>query len=183
MLYVAVHGVDRNFECFVYQPQPGAEYSCMTEKDATHSLTVTNGMVTPVNGVLTSTFGPRKHPILGVVRLHKGVDWAAPVGTPIMAAFDGTIEFAGDGKGYGNVIRIDAWRRQGDRLCPYEPLRAGHHGRRRGEGRRYIGYVGTTGLSTGPHLHFELYQNGVAVDPLGSAVAGAAPEAAPDAGQ
>jgi murein DD-endopeptidase MepM/ murein hydrolase activator NlpD len=106
VLYVAVHGVDRNFECFVYQPQPGAAYSCMSEKDATHSLTVTNGMVTPVNGVLTSTFGPRRHPILNVVRLHKGVDWRAPVGTPIMAAFEGTIEFAGDGKGYGNVIRI-----------------------------------------------------------------------------
>ena len=60
-----------------------------------------------MNGVLTSTFGYRKHPILGVVRLHKGVDWKAPVGTPIMAAFDGTIAYIGDGKGYGNVIRID----------------------------------------------------------------------------
>ena len=79
----------------------------MTEKDATHSVTVTNGMAQPVNGVLTSTFGYRKHPILGVVRLHKGVDWKAPVGTPIMAAFDGTIAYVGDGKGYGNVIRID----------------------------------------------------------------------------
>ena len=79
----------------------------MTEKDATHSLVVTNGMAPPVNGVLTSTFGFRKHPILGVVRLHKGVDWKAPVGTPIMAAFDGTIAYIGDGKGYGNVIRID----------------------------------------------------------------------------
>ena len=56
--------------------------------------------------MLTSTFGPRRHPILKQVRIHKGVDWAAPIGTPIMAAFDGTVEFAGDGKGYGNVIRV-----------------------------------------------------------------------------
>ncbi len=48
-------------------------------------------MVTPVNGVMTSTFGPRKHPILGTVRIHKGVDWAAPIGTPVFAAFEGTL--------------------------------------------------------------------------------------------
>ena len=178
VLYVAVHGVDRDFECFVYQPQPGAAYSCMSEKDATHSLTVTNGMVTPVNGVLTSTFGPRRHPILNVVRLHKGVDWRAPVGTPIMAAFDGTIEFAGDGKGYGNVIRV---AHGGGKATAYAHMSRFEPGLTVGVNVRagdVIGYVGTTGLSTGPHLHFEIYQNGVAVDPLGSAVAGAAPEAA-----
>ena len=80
-------------------PDEGNEYLRMT-------VTVTNGMVTPVNGVMKSTFGPRKHPILGVVRIHKGVDWAAPVGTPVFAAFDGEIAFAGDGEDYGNLIKI-----------------------------------------------------------------------------
>lgn len=174
VLYVAVHGVDRNFECFVYQPQPGADFACMTEKDATHSVTVTNGMVTPVQGVLTSTFGPRRHPILKQVRIHKGVDWGAPVGTPIQAAFDGKIAFAGDGKGYGNVIRID---HGGGRATAYAHMSRFADGMKVGLEVRagdVIGYVGTTGLSTGPHLHFELYQNGVAIDPLGSAVAGGA---------
>ena len=137
VLYVAVHGVDRDFECFVYQPQPGAEYSCMSEKDATHSLTVTNGMVTPVNGVLTSTFGPRMHPILQRRAAAQGRRLAR----------------ARRHADHGRVRRHDrvrrrrqglrqcdphrAWRRQGDGLCPYEPLRAGHHGRRRREGRRH----------------------------------------------
>lgn len=175
VLYVAVRGVDRNFECFVYQPQPGADYACMTEKDATHSVTVTNGMVTPVKGVLTSTFGPRRHPILKQVRIHKGVDWGAPVGTPIMAAFDGKVAYAGDGKGYGNVIRID---HAGGMATAYAHMSRFADGMKVGielKAGDVIGYVGTTGLSTGPHLHFELYQNGVAVDPLGSAVAGGMP--------
>lgn len=182
VLYVAVHGVDRNFECFVYQPQPGADFACMSEKDATHSVTVTNGMVTPVAGVLTSTFGPRQHPILKQVRIHKGVDWGAPLGTPIMAAFDGTIAFAGDGNGYGNVIRID---HGGGKATAYAHMSRFADGMKVGlavHAGEVIGYVGTTGLSTGPHLHFELYQDGVAVDPLGSAVAEAAP-AAPSAAE
>jgi murein DD-endopeptidase MepM/ murein hydrolase activator NlpD len=167
VLYVAIRGGDRNFECFVYQPTPGAAYACMTEKDATHSLTVTNGMAAPVNGVLTSTFGYRKHPILGVVRLHKGVDWKAPVGTPIMAAFDGTIAYVGDGKGYGNVIRID---HGGGRATAYAHMSRFEPTMRKGlavHAGEVIGYVGTTGLSTGPHLHFELYQDNVPIDPLG----------------
>ncbi|MDW6026566.1 peptidoglycan DD-metalloendopeptidase family protein [Mesorhizobium sp. BAC0120] len=171
VLYVAIHGVDRDFECFVYQPQPGADFACMSEKDATHSVTVTNGMVTPVQGVLTSTFGPRMHPILHQVRIHKGVDWGAPVGTPVMAAFDGKIAFAGDGQGYGNVVKID---HGGGKATAYAHMSRLADGIKVGvevKAGDVIGYVGTSGLSTGPHLHFELYQSGVAVDPLGSAVA------------
>ncbi len=171
VLYVAVRGPDRNFECFVYQSAPGADFSCLSEKDETHSVTVTNGMVNPVNGVLTSTFGPRRHPILGQVRMHKGVDWAAPIGTPVVAAFDGTVEFAGDGRGYGNVIRIS--HEQGTATA-YAHLSRFQDGIRAGlkvSAGEIIGYVGTTGLSTGPHLHFEFYQNGAAIDPLASVVA------------
>jgi murein DD-endopeptidase MepM/ murein hydrolase activator NlpD len=180
VLYVAVTGIDRNFECFVYQPQPNADYACMTEKDATHTITVAAGMVTPVKGVLTSTFGPRMHPILHQVRIHKGVDWAAPVGTPIVAAFGGTIAFAGDGKGYGNVIRID---HGGGRATAYAHMSRFEKGISVGvkvSAGDVIGYVGTTGLSTGPHLHFELYQSGAAIDPLGSALAEASGPAAED---
>jgi len=180
VLYAAIRGPDRNLECFVYQPAPGADFSCMTEKDATHSVTVTNGMVTPVNGVLTSTFGPRRHPILGRVLLHKGVDWKAPIGTPVMAAFDGTVEYAGDGKGYGNVIRI---AHGNGKTTAYAHLSRFQDGVQAGlavKAGAIIGFVGTTGLSTGPHLHFELYMNGVPINPLETVVAQATPSTDPD---
>jgi murein DD-endopeptidase MepM/ murein hydrolase activator NlpD len=181
VLYVAIHGVDRDFECFVYQPTPDSDFSCMSEKDDTHSITVTNGMVLPVKGVLTSTFGPRMHPILHQVRVHKGVDWGAPLGTPIVAAFDGRIAYAGDGKGYGNVIKID---HGGGRATAYAHMSRFADGIKVGvqvRAGQTIGYVGTSGLSTGPHLHFELYQSGVAVNPLGDAVAEGAPAVVPSA--
>jgi len=174
VLFVAVQTAEKNLDCFVYKPAGADDYACVSENDQVHSVTVTNGMVTPVNGVLTSTFGPRRHPILKEVRIHKGVDWAAPTGTPIYAAFDGEIAFAGDGKGYGNVVRIahDGGRetryahmsRFGAGVAVGKPVKAGD----------VIGYVGTTGLSTGPHLHFELYRAGQAIDPLQAAVAAVA---------
>ncbi|MBW8907617.1 MAG: M23 family metallopeptidase, partial [Mesorhizobium sp.] len=105
VLYVGVQGAEKSLDCFVFQQSDG-QYACVTGDDQVRSLTVTNGMVTPVAGVMTSTFGPRKHPILGTVRIHKGVDWAAPVGTPIVAAFDGEISFQGDGGSYGNLVKI-----------------------------------------------------------------------------
>lgn len=170
VLYVAVQGGERNLECFVFQ-SPAGDFACVSGDDQVHSLTVTNGMVTPVNGVMTSTFGPRKHPILGTVRIHKGVDWAAPVGTPVFAAFDGEIAFQGDGGDYGNLVRIshpDGRETRYAHMSRFaikdgvgKPVKAGD----------MIGYIGTTGLSTGPHLHFELYQGGTAVDPLGTVVA------------
>ncbi len=161
---------ENDIECFVFQQSDG-EFACVTKDDQVRSLTVTNGMVTPVNGVMTSTFGPRRHPILKTVRIHKGVDWAAPIGTPIMAAFDGAIVFQGDGGGYGNLvkIRIRTGARRAMPTCrnsrPTQPcgtaVKAGD----------VIGYIGTTGLSTGPHLHFELYHAGQAIDPLGNVTA------------
>ena len=82
VLYVGVQGTEKSLDCFVFQQSDG-QFSCVSGDDQVRSLTVANGMVTPVSGVMTSTFGPRKHPILGVVRIHKGVDWAAR-GTPIV---------------------------------------------------------------------------------------------------
>ncbi|MHA6686785.1 M23 family metallopeptidase [Mesorhizobium sp. A556] len=165
VLYVGVHGAEKSLECFVFQQSDG-QFSCVTGDDEVHSLTSANGMVTPVNGVMTSTFGPRKHPILGTVRLHKGVDWAAPVGTPVSAAFNGTIVFEGDGGGYGNLVRI---AHENGRETRYAHLQrfALANGAEVKAGD-VIGYVGTTGMSTGPHLHFELYQGSDAVDPLGT---------------
>ncbi|TPL45947.1 M23 family metallopeptidase [Mesorhizobium sp. B2-4-6] len=167
VLYVGVQGTDKSLDCFVFQQSDG-QYACVTGDDQVRSLTVTNGMVTPVAGVMTSTFGPRKHPILGTVRIHKGVDWAAPVGTPIMAAFDGEISFQGDGGSYGNLVKITHANGRETRYAHMQKFAIASAVGTKVKAGDVIGYIGTTGLSTGPHLHFELYQNGEAIDPLGT---------------
>ena len=173
VLYVGVQGTEKSLECFVFQQSDG-QFACVTGDDQVRSLTVTNGMVTPVNGVMTSTFGPRKHPILGVVRIHKGVDWAAPVGTPIAAAFDGEITFQGDGGGYGNLVKIAHANGRETRYAHMQKFAIASGVGTKVKAGDIIGYIGTTGLSTGPHLHFELYQNGEAIDPLGTVTAAVA---------
>jgi murein DD-endopeptidase MepM/ murein hydrolase activator NlpD len=114
---------------------------------------------------LTSRFGSRRHPILGSMRMHKGVDYAAGTGTPIMAAGDARVQFVGRKGGYGNAVILDHGR-------GYTTL-YGHMSRfgRIRQGQRVpqgtvIGYVGSTGLATGPHLHYEFRINGVHRNPL-----------------
>ena len=114
-------------------------------------------MQTPVDGArLSSNFGMRRHPILGYSTLHKGVDFAAGTGTPIKAAGDGVIERAGPNGSFGNYIRIQ----HADRYeTAYAHMSRFAAGIRRGVSVRQgqiIGYVGTTGRSTGPHLHYEV---------------------------
>jgi murein DD-endopeptidase MepM/ murein hydrolase activator NlpD len=108
----------------------------------------------------------RRHPVLNKIRAHKGVDYAAPRGTPIKAAGDGRIVLAGRHGGYGNAVIIQHGQR-------YRSLYAHMNGFAKGirsggnvKQGQIIGYIGTTGLSTGPHLHYEFQVNGVHVDPL-----------------
>ncbi|RWN59447.1 M23 family metallopeptidase [Mesorhizobium sp.] len=170
VLYVGVQGSEKSLDCFVFQQADG-QFACVSGDDQVRSLTVANGMVTPVNGVMTSTFGPRKHPILGTVRIHKGVDWAAPLGTPIAAAFDGEIVFQGDGSGYGNLVKISHGDGSETRYAHMQKFADKAGVGAKVKAGDIIGYIGTTGLSTGPHLHFELYRNGQAIDPLGTVTA------------
>ncbi|MGL4320435.1 MAG: peptidoglycan DD-metalloendopeptidase family protein, partial [Paracoccaceae bacterium] len=124
------------------------------------------GFVTPVQGTLTSKYGPRFHPILKVTKLHAGVDWAAPTGTPIVAVGAGTISFLGVAGGYGNVIYIEHGNGIQSRYAhmnAFGPGMANGTAVNKGD---LIGYVGTTGRSTGPHLHFEIHVAGSPVDPL-----------------
>lgn len=123
-----------------------------------------DGFTMPVSGArLSSGFGMRFHPILGFSRMHQGVDLAAPYGTPIVAAADGVVRFAGWHGGHGNFVRI---AHDGGLGTGY-----GHMSRiivRPGETvsqGELIGYVGSTGLSTGPHCHFEVYRGGTPIDP------------------
>ncbi|MFN3965995.1 M23 family metallopeptidase [Silanimonas lenta] len=123
-------------------------------------------MRTPIEFArLTSGFGARRHPILGRMRMHNGVDYAAPVGTPIFAAGDARVKFAGWQNGYGRTVILD--HGNGVTTLYAHMSRLGPHrvGERVRQGQT-IGYVGASGLATGPHLHYEFRVNGVHRNPL-----------------
>jgi murein DD-endopeptidase MepM/ murein hydrolase activator NlpD len=121
-------------------------------------------MMMPANGPITSYFGYRYHPILHFTRFHAGVDIGAGWGSPIVAAADGQVAAAGWSGGYGREVRIahgggitSLYGHMSEIVAqPGSFVRAG----------QLIGYVGSSGLSTGPHLHFEVRQDGNPVNPL-----------------
>ena len=119
----------------------------------------------PVVGRLTSSFGMRLHPLLGYSRFHKGVDFGAPAGTPIVAAADGVVSFAGWHGGHGKYVKIGHGGNLGTGYGHMSRI-AVRSGERVRQGE-IIGYVGSTGLSTGPHLHYEVYKGGQAINPTG----------------
>jgi murein DD-endopeptidase MepM/ murein hydrolase activator NlpD len=134
---------------------------------------ISTGFTWPVAGRITSYFGNRYHPILHFTRFHAGLDFGAAWGSPIVAAADGQVVAAGWAGGYGREVRIAHGgglttvygHMSGIVASPGSFVRAG----------QLIGYVGSSGLSTGPHLHYEVRQNGVAVNPLGVRFVAAAP--------
>ena len=136
------------------------DYYNISGKSITKSL-----MKTPINGArLSSSFGMRKHPILGYNKMHRGTDFAAPSGTPIMASGSGTVTRARWCGGGGNCVKI---KHNSTYETIYAHMKAFAKGIR--EGRKVkqgqiIGYVGSTGLSTGPHLHYEVIVNGKKVN-------------------
>jgi murein DD-endopeptidase MepM/ murein hydrolase activator NlpD len=122
------------------------------------------GLLAPVPGAITSTFGMRRHPILGYVRMHEGVDFKARYGTPIVAVSDGRVSAAGRAGGCGLAVRLEHGSGLSTRYCHMSRMAvAPGMAVRRGQ---VIGYVGSTGLSTGPHLHYEMYRGGRVINPL-----------------
>jgi murein DD-endopeptidase MepM/ murein hydrolase activator NlpD len=122
---------------------------------------------------VTSSFGMRRHPILGFSRMHQGVDFAAREGAPVLAAEDGVVTQAWSESGYGNIIRLrhaGGWSTGYAHLSGYAPGIAPGAPVSRGE---IIGFVGHTGLATGPHLHFEVSLGGVKLDPMTTPFGGA----------
>ncbi len=116
---------------------------------------------------ISSRFNPnRKHPVLNKIRAHKGVDYAAPIGTPIKAAGDGKIIFASKTRGYGYLIKIQHGQRYETRYAHMNNFAKGMRKGKTVKQGQVIGYVGKTGLVTGPHLHYEFRENGVVRDPL-----------------
>jgi murein DD-endopeptidase MepM/ murein hydrolase activator NlpD len=108
----------------------------------------------------------RYHPILKIVRPHQGIDYVAQSGTPVSAIGDGTVTYAGWRGGYGRLVEITHSQRFKSRYGHLSRFGSGIRSGRRVNQGQIVGYVGTTGLSTGPHLHFELLQNGSWVNPL-----------------
>jgi murein DD-endopeptidase MepM/ murein hydrolase activator NlpD len=126
-------------------------------------------MRTPINGArLTSGFGNRRHPVLGYTRMHAGVDFGAPIGTPVYAAGDGVVSRSGVMGGYGNVVDLDhdtTWSTRYGHLSRIV-VRAGD----RVTQGQVIAYSGNTGRSTGPHLHYEVRRSGQPINPMGVGV-------------
>ena len=155
---------DETYELYRFQPEGDefVEYFNSDGKSATKAL-----MKTPINGArLSSGFGMRKHPILGYNKKHQGVDFAAPAGTPIMAAGTGHIEFVGNNGGAGKYIRIkhlNGYKTSYSHLSKYASGIQKNVKVRQGQ---VIGFVGNTGLSTGPHLHYEVIFNGKRINPM-----------------
>lgn len=131
--------------------------------DAAGEGEIRQGLVAPVPGRQTSGYGMRQHPILGYSRMHRGIDFRAAHGTPIYAVTDGTVSFAGRNGGHGNYVRLN---HSGGLQTGYSHMSriAVNRGEKVRRGQ-VIGYVGSTGLSTGPHLHYEMYRNGANVNP------------------
>jgi murein DD-endopeptidase MepM/ murein hydrolase activator NlpD len=130
---------------------------------------------------VTSSFGMRRHPILGFSRMHQGVDFAAREGAPVLAAEDGVVTQAWPESGYGNIIRVrhaGGWATGYAHLSGFAPGIATGAPVTRGE---VIGFVGHTGMATGPHLHFEVSLAGVKLDPMTTPFGGA-PTSDPHAG-
>jgi len=146
---------------YLYDTGEFSEYFDEKGKGMTKSL-----MKTPINGArLSSSYGMRKHPISGYNKMHKGVDFAAPTGTPIFAAGNGVVEYVGRNGGYGKYIRI---RHDSTYKTAYAHLNGYKKGISNGVRVKQgdvIGFVGSTGKSTGPHLHYEIIVNGKQINP------------------
>ena len=164
VLYASLNGtrVKRNFYRFTTSDDGIADYYDEQGQSARKFL-----MKTPINGArLSSHFGKRRHPVLGYTKMHKGTDFAAPRGTPVYAAGNGVIERASRWGSFGNYVRI---RHANGYKTAYAHLKG--YGKGIKKGRRVkqgqiIGYVGTTGRSTGPHLHYEVMVKGKHVNAM-----------------
>jgi murein DD-endopeptidase MepM/ murein hydrolase activator NlpD len=128
---------------------------------------------TPLDTVrITSKFGMRKHPILGYSKMHKGVDFAASTGTPIFAAGDGVIVRIGKQRGYGNYVQIKHNSKYATAYAHMSRFGKGMKKGRKVQQGDVIGYVGSTGMATGPHLHYEVLVDGAQINPTSVKLAG-----------
>ena len=153
----------KELEYFLFKTDEGFyEYFNSEGKDVKKSI-----LKTPIDGArLSSNFGMRKHPISGYNKLHKGVDFAAKSGTPVYAGGNGVIEFMGNNGGYGKYIRIRHNNQYKTAYAHLSNFKKGNYiGMRVNQGDE-IGFVGSTGNSTGPHLHYEIIFQNKQINPM-----------------
>jgi murein DD-endopeptidase MepM/ murein hydrolase activator NlpD len=164
LVYVSLQTGAKSRALYAFQPPGDARPSWFDG----NGVSVVRGLMrTPVEGArITSSFGPRVHPVLGYTRLHKGTDFAVPVGTAVYASGDGVVDFVGPHGGHGNFVRI---RHKANLETAYAHLSRFAPGVAVGSAVRQgqaIAFSGNTGLSSGPHLHYEVIVQGVQVDPM-----------------
>jgi murein DD-endopeptidase MepM/ murein hydrolase activator NlpD len=162
--YATMHLGSRTITLYRYQPDPDqpADYFDAKGQSAKSML-----MKTPVDGArISSGFGMRFHPVLGYSRMHKGIDFAVPVGTPVMAAGSGVVQIAGRLGGYGNYLRINHQNGYGTAYGHLSRLAPGIHPGSHVHQGQIVAYSGNSGMSTGPHLHYEIVVKGSQVNPL-----------------
>ena len=163
LLYAGLNGTgERDLQMVKWAANGRSEWIDAASADKPQSTSA--GMTWPVNGHITSYFGYRYHPILHFTRFHAGVDFGASWGSPIVAAADGQVAAAGWAGGYGRQVRIahgsglmTTYSHMSEIVA--QPGTYVHAG-------QLIGYVGSSGLSTGPHLHYEVLKDGTPVNPL-----------------
>ena len=161
--YAAMHFADRTVALYRYQPngEDTADFFDARGQSAKSML-----MKTPVDGArISSGFGMRFHPVLGYTRMHKGIDFAVPTGTPVMAAGAGTIQTERWENGFGNFILLNHGNGYATAYGHLSRFAAGVHPGSHVRQGQVIAYSGATGLATGPHLHYEIRINGVQVNP------------------
>jgi murein DD-endopeptidase MepM/ murein hydrolase activator NlpD len=147
---------------FLFETEDGVEYFDQKGRGAKKAL-----LRTPIDGAkLTSGFGKRRHPILGYTKMHKGVDFGAAVGTPIYAAGDGTIDKAGFEGAYGNYVRLRHTDNYSTAYAHMSRIAKNIKPGRRVRQGEIVGFVGSTGRSTGPHLHYEIMIKNAQVNPM-----------------
>ena len=183
VVYVGLHGGALAVDCYAFEGSDGA-FRCFDPKAVAEpkasepkgrplfaslgnsGATSVGGILPPIKGApVTSLFGMRFHPILHILRLHAGIDFGAPVGSPVRAAAEGKVEIAEPVSGFGNHVRIQHAGFETSYSHLSEIPKSIKPGVEVKEGD-IIALSGNTGLSTGPHLHFEYYLNREAVDPL-----------------
>jgi murein DD-endopeptidase MepM/ murein hydrolase activator NlpD len=164
VLYVLIERSSSNIECYAFQSKAGQQYDCVSNAGLAAD---TGGMITPVKGVMAAKFGPVVDPATGKKKMNFGVNWSAPLGTPVVAAFAGQVAAAGRAGKLGNYIKLThtdgmstgyAYLQRFARDATIgNKVRAG----------QVIGYVGQSGEAREPMLHFEMYQGTEPVDPFG----------------
>jgi murein DD-endopeptidase MepM/ murein hydrolase activator NlpD len=166
IVYIQIDRGTDVIECYVFQPGRGKNFACVSGEG--HAKGTGDDMITPVSGVISTKFGPRKDPKTGKVTMHPGVAWAAPAGTAVVAAFAGTVESAGSHPDYGNFLKL---AHSDGRITAYGHLQQFAPHIEEGvevEAGGLIGYVGKTGNTSEPQLFFQLLRNGQPSDPFGT---------------